>query len=413
MAIAVTHRKTCRMCGGRNLTLALGLTPTPIGEAYVSADRLDETQPTFPLDIYLCHDCGGAQFLSVVDPKVVYGDYIYVTSVSLGLPEHFRKYAADVLRRVNAPAGSFVVELGSNEGALLRAFQTHGMNVLGVDPARAIAEAATAAGVETWPAFFTGELARRIKSECGAATIIAANNVFANIDDIDDLAEGIRELLSPKGVFVFETSYLGDVLDGALIDTIFHEHLTYFSAKPLVSFFRRHGMELFHVERVLTKGGSLRGFVQHANGPHAHSSSVDVLLDWEAEKKLDQMEAFDACARKLAETKNQLQELLQNLKASGKTIAGYGASVGITTMLYFFELNRYLSFLVDDNPIKQNRYSPGQHIPALAPQALYERKPDYVLVLAWRFIEAIQSKQKLFWDQAGKFILPLPSVKVL
>jgi len=226
------RRNTCRLCGGHDQELAVHLEPMPSGDAYVPAGHLDQPQETYPLDLYLCHSCGHAQLLDVVDPEILYRNYLYTTSISLGLAEHFHRYADEVLSRVNPPAGSFVVDLGSNDGTLLKAFQSRGMRVLGVDPAREVARKATASGVETLPCFFTAELARTIRDERGPASIVTANNVFANIDNLVDMIEGIQTLLAPDGVFVFETSYLVDVFQKSLLETFFHEHLCYFSVKP-------------------------------------------------------------------------------------------------------------------------------------------------------------------------------------
>ena len=412
MSVSVFRRETCRLCGGNDLELVLPVAPTPPGDVYVSVERLGEVQETYPLDIFLCHNCGHIQLLNVVDPEILYGNYIYKTSISLGLAEHFQRYADEVLRRVNPSKGSLVVDIGSNDGTLLRFFQERGMCILGIDPARDIARKATESGIETLPTFFTAELAHQIKNEHGPATIVTANNTFANVDDLADMTEGIRDLLVSDGVFIFETGYLVDLIQKALFDNIYHEHLGYFSVKPLEAFFRRHRLELIDIERLPTKGGSLRGTVQLAGGPRRVSPSVARLMALETNLSLDRAETFRAFAAKIDNVKNQLFSLLRNFKARGKTIAGYGASVGVTTLIYYFDLGNMLSFIVDDNPRRHNLFSPGLHILVLSPQAIYDRKPDYVVILAWRYAEPIMKKHQVFLEQGGHFIIPLPKIKV-
>ena len=413
MSSPVYSRETCRLCGSKHLELAVGLTPTPIGDDFIRKDRLDKDQPVFPLDMMLCIDCGNVQLRNVVNPELIYRAYNYTSSVSLGLVEHFRKYADSVLERVKPPAGALVVELGSNEGAMLRPFKERGFRVLGVDPATEIARRATESGIETMPTYFTADLAKKIKEERGEAAIVIANNVFANIDDVSDVIDGLRYLLGKDGVFVFETSYWLDVEQKMLLDTIFHEHLTYFAVKPLVSFFKRLDMQLFDVERVATKGGSIRGFASMAGSKWQVAEAVPQQVALEDKAGLDRIETYRAYTRQLEGLKAELLEKLRAYKAQGKTIAAYGAAVGLTTMVYYFDLGDLLDFMVDDDPNKQNTFSPGLHIPTLPSDVIYERKPDVIVALAWRYIDPILKKHKTYLDQGGHFLLPLPKVELI
>lgn len=408
-----TRRETCRLCGGHELEMVLPVAATPPGDHYVSATELNESQECYPHDIVLCRQCGQVQLAFIVNPDLLYGRYVYVSSISLGLVEHFRGYADDILHRITPRIGSLVVDLGSNDGSLLRAFQERGMAVLGVDPAGEIARQATAAGVETWAGYFTKKLAQKIRNERGGASIVTANNVTANVDDLAAFVEGVRHLLAPDGVYVFETSYLLDVIEHSLIETVFHEHLSYFSVKPLEAFFQRMGMQLIDVQRVPTKGGSIRGTVQLAGGPRPVAPSVAKLIALEAAVGLDRPETYATFAARLEGVKIDLHRLIRNLKSQGKRTAGYGASVGVTTLLYQFELDGLLDFIVDDNPRKQHAFSPGHHIPVLPSTAIYDQKPDYILLLAWAYAEPIMKKHRTFSDQGGHFIIPLPAVKVI
>ena len=413
MSDPCVRRETCRLCGERELELVLPVAATPPGDHYVSAEHLDEKQPSYPHDIVICRRCGHAQLAYTVNPDLLYGHYVYVSSISLGLAEHFRSYADDVLARIRPATESLVVDIGSNDGSLLRAFKERGMRVLGVDPAEDIAVKATESGIETKTGYFTKAMAAKIRTERGAAAIVTANNVAANVDNFCEFVEGVRDLLAPDGVFVFETSYLLDVIEKMLIETVFHEHLSYFAVKPLNSFFQRLGMLLIDVQRVPTKGGSIRGIVQLAGGSRGTSPSVAELIEDETRAGLYQPEQFRAFGNKLDAVKEELRRLLRDLKRQGKTIAGYGASVGATTLLYQFDLSELLSFIADDNPRKQNTFSPGHHIPVLPSTALYERKPEYVLILAWAYSEPIMKKHEAFAAQGGHFIIPLPAVKVI
>jgi SAM-dependent methyltransferase len=413
MTEPVFVRNTCRLCGGRRLSLALRLVPTPPGDHFVPRERLGQVQECYPLDWLLCADCANVQLSHIVNPEIIYKQYTYTTSVSLGLPEHFRRYADDVLSRVHPSADALVVELGSNEGAMLRAFRQYGLRVLGVDPATEIAQQATSAGIETLPAYFTAELGRTIRDQYGQAAVVIANNVLANIDDLDDIARGVCSLLAPDGIFVLETSYCLDVVQKALIDTIFHEHISYFAVRPLARFFERHGLRVFDACCVATKGGSLRLFVQRADGPWPIGPGVAELSAREAGAGLDRLETYRNLGNVLQRRKNELLGLVRQWKAADKTVAAYGAAVGLTTMIYHFGLGEYLSFIADDNPVKQGLFSPGLHLPTLPSKSLDDRRPDYTIVLAWRYVDAIVSKHRDYVAHGGRFVLPLPEVRVL
>ncbi len=409
----VYKRDNCRLCGSRKLKLVMPLPSIPIGDDYTPASLKTEPQKCYPLDLYLCEGCGLAQLGHVVNPELIYRHYLYETKISPGLIEHFQKYAEDVLGRIKLAKGDLVVELGSNDGTLLGFFQKAGLRVLGVDPARGIAQRATQAGIETWPEFFTLELAAKIKEEKGAAGIVIANNVFANIDDLDSLVQGIRSILSPDGVFIFETGYLIDSVRNLVFDNIYHEHISYFSVKPLETFFKKHGMELVRVDRVPTKGGSIRGTVQLKGGLRKVESSVGDLIHMEIAEGFYKPARYQLLSRTLEREKEKLQKLLKEWKVKGKKIAGYGASLSVTTFIYYFEVADFINFIVDDNPRKHNTLSPGYQIPVLDSKVLYEKNPDYVIIMAWRFADLIVKKHSKFLAQGGHFVVPLPSVKVI
>ncbi len=409
----VFRRNSCRLCNSTNLKLVLQLTPTPLADSYVSKEYHNKVQKIYPLDLFLCHKCGLLQLLDVIQPEDIYLNYIYVTASSLGLIEHFQKYANKVMDAINPPPGALIVDIGSNDGILLKFFKEKGMRVLGIEPAATIAKKATESGIETLPIFFTEEIAGKIKNDYGFASVVTANNLFANIDKLADFTKGVRSILAPDGVFIFESFYVADQIQNMVFDFIYHEHLSYFSVKPLDFFFRKYGMELIDVERVPTKGGSLRYTVQLAGGPRHVSASVGYFKSNEKKLKLHKPKMFKDFEARIESIKKQVTSLMQELKEKGKKIAGYGASATSTTLIYHFNLGEALSFIVDDNISRQNLFSPGYHIPVLPQQTIYEQKPDYVLILAWRYLQPILEKHQKFLNQGGHFIVPLPNLKIL
>lgn len=406
-------RETCRLCSGNNIELALPLAPSALCDAYIPEARLNEVQQVFPLDIFVCRDCGYVLLPYVVAPEVIYRDYIYVSTSSMGLADHFGEYAALIMAKLSLSPGKLAVDIGSNDGTLLGAFKNKGMHVLGVEPAVEIARKATEDGITTLPVFFTVTVAEKIVREYGQASLITVNNLFANIDDLEGFTRGIAELLASDGVLVIESSYLADMIQNMVFDFIYHEHLSYFSVTPLHGFFKRFGLELFDVERVPTKGGSLRYYVQKTTASRQVSSSIEYFLKFEEESRLHSLETFRDFAARIDARKNGLVSLLHKLKQSGKTVAGFGGSATTTTLLYHFGIAEMLDYIVDDNPAKHNTFSPGYHIPVLPSSVLCEKMPDYTVVLAWRYFDPIITKNSLYTNRGGYFIKPLPELCIV
>lgn len=409
----VYHRDTCRLCGGNDLDLVLPLTPVPIVDEYINAEHLKIVQDSYPIDVYLCQSCGHSQLLDVVNPKILYSDYIYLTTSSLGLVDHFASHAEEVTRSVKLNEGSLVVDIGSNDGTLLKFFKKKGLRVLGVDPAENIAKKATDEGIETVAGFFTSQMAQDIREAHGPASLVTVNNLYANIDDLVDLTQGIHDLLAPNGVFVFESFYLPDMVRNMVFDFVYHEHLNCFTVTPLQAFFRRMSMDLIDVQPIPTKGGSIRGMVQLEDGPRGISPAVSEYVHREKTSGVTSQGFFRSFNADIQRVKSKLGELLSNLDTAGNKIAGYGASASTTPLIYHFDLGGYLDFIADDNPAKQNLFSPGLHIPVLSSEALYQRRPDYVVILAWRYVEPIVNKHQEFLGRGGHFIVPLPEVRVI
>ena len=412
MQKVIHRRSTCRGCDGHNLSLVLSLKPSPIGDAYVTVAQADVPQPSYPIDLYMCDDCGLAQLIDVIDPDILYGQYIYLTESSVGLSSHFQSYARTVVDRCKLHPRSMIVDIGSNDGTLLRYFQRLGMNVLGVEPAVHIAAQASASGIETVDRYFTPDVALQIFQSYGPAKLITANNVLANIDDLISWIHGINTLLAADGVFVFESYYLADVIQNMVFDFIYHEHLSAFSVRPMIALFERIGLELVAVERIATKGGSLRYFVQRSGGPIEKDGSVIQALAFEEQIGLYRPTTFKTFENKIELLKEETKQFLANAKSEGKSIAGFGASITGTTLIYHFEIGEYIDYLIDDNLAKQGRLSPGHHLPVFPSSVLCERKPDYVIILAWRFAQLIISKNQSYVDGGGQFLIPVPDFKL-
>jgi SAM-dependent methyltransferase len=410
----VKHKTDCRLCGSTSLDHVLPIRPSAIGDAFVIADRRSEPQELYPLDCYLCLSCGHLQNLDVVDPDILFRDYTYRTSVSLGLVEHFKRYAQSAVSDLGIPRGSLVAEMGSNDGSLLKAFKNEGMRVQGIDPARDIAAAATAEGVPTVPDFFTSELAAKIKADQGNATLFCANNVFAHIDNMSDVVKGIRLLLADDGVFVFEVSYIVDMIDNMVFDTIYHEHVSHHALLPMETFLNRHDMTLFDVMRTETKGGSIRAFAQPmSTGRRSKSERLKTLIAEEERRGITKPQIYHAWFAAIERHKQEVLSYLDAAILSGKTVAAYGASTTTTTLLYHFELTSRIAFIVDDNPLKQGLFSPGAHIPVLPSEELAARKPDIVVILAWIYADPIVSRNREFVRNGGTFLIPLPIAKTV
>ena len=414
MSQSCIHRTTCRLCRSRNLELVLSLTPTPPANAFITAADLDKEEERFPLDVFFCRDCGHVQLLDVVDPSILFKNYVYVSGTSPVFVNHFKNYAAEMIQKFKLGKEAFVVEIGSNDGTLLRFFKEAGMGVLGIDPAQAIARSATQNGIETLAAFFTSKLAETIKAQDGEADLVVANNVFAHADDLHDIVKGVRTLLKPQGVFVFEVSYLADVYEKTLFDTIYHEHVCYHSVKPLRDFFKANGMELIATQSVDTHGGSLRAMVQLAGGPHRVEPSVAEFIKREETLGLDKAATHKGFSAKINKLRDELNTLLKKLKSDGKRIAAFGAPAKATTLMLHFGIGpEFVDFIVDDSPLKQGLYSPGFHIPVVPSGEIDKRNPDYLVILAWNFAEPIMAKHAKFRHAGGHFIIPVPTVQVV
>ena len=413
---AVQVKETCRLCQSKNLRFLFGLKPTPPANEFLSAPPADGAQDHFSLDVYQCAECGHVQLIHCVDPERLFRNYVYVSGTSQVFVNHFAEYAGEVIRYVPLAPGNRVLDIGANDGTLLSFFQKAGMEVLGIDPARKIAEEATRRGIPTWPEFFDSKLAQRIRQEFGTVQVVTANNMFAHADGLPDILDGIASLLEPNGIFVFEVSYLLDVIERNLFDTIYHEHLSYHSVKPLVTFMRRHGLELVRVQRVDSHGGSIRCYAAPAKSGRAVDPSVAKAVAEEEKAGLYETATYTAYLDRINGLGAELRGLIARLRGEGKKVAGFGAPAKATTLMYQFGLDaKDLDFIIDDSPLKQNLYSPGRFVPVIDSSVLNDaaRRPDYLVILAWNFAQPIIKKQQAYRDAGGKFIVPIPKLEIV
>lgn len=403
---------TCRSCGRRGLAAVLDLGPMPPSDRLLTPAMLHEPEPRFGLEVAFCPDCTLMQILETVPPETLFGEhYVYYSSFSEALLEHARHHAERLIRERRLDGRSQVVELASNDGYLLRHFVRAGVPALGIDPAPAQARAANEAGVPTRCAFFTAELAERLVAEGVQADVVIANNVLAHVADTNGFVRGIARILKPDGVAVIEVPYVRELIEKCEFDTIYHEHLCYFSVTALDALFRRHGLWLSEIERLTIHGGSLRLYVS----PRAPDRpGVEAMLREEREAGLTDAAFYAAFGARVARLRERLRSLLDELRRRGKRVAGYGAAAKGTIMLNYVGLDRaWVEFVVDRNVHKHGRSMPGVHVPVLPVGALCERMPAYTLLLAWNFRDEILAQQEAYRRRGGKFIVPVPRVEVV
>jgi len=406
----------CRLCNSNLSEPVIKFPATPLANEFLTTK---ESQDLFPLEVCACNNCGHYQLNECVDPDRLFRHYVFVAGTSAVNVEHFKQYAQSMVDKFELKPGNRVLDIASNDGTLLQHFKDLGMKVLGIDPAKNIAEIANNNNIPTIARFFTEEESYNILKRHGKFDLITANNVFAHVPDMIGFAKGVKNLLSDEGIFSFEVSYFGDVCDHVLFDTIYHEHTSYHTVTPLVSFFKSVGLEVIGVDKIPTHGGSIRVYVTHTLLPEwstqktkfkyeiLYKSTVVNFLH----KEQDIKERVNSLATNIRLLGLELREQINNIRASQKSISIYGTPAKATTLMYALGIDETkIAYAIDDNPLKQNTFTPGKHIPVYNSQHLKDHPTDYVLILAWNFAESIIKNNP---DFKGKWIIPIPELKVI
>lgn len=407
--------KNCRFCGQALNTTFVDLGMSPLCETYPSAEELHHGEMFYPLHVFVCEKCLLVQLEEFESPEKIFSEYLYFSSYSDSWLKHCENYTAKMIERFGLGKDSFVVEVASNDGYLLQYFVKRGVPVLGIEPAANVAKVAIEKGVPSLTRFFGAQLALELAAKGKTADLIAANNVLAQVPDLNDFVEGLKLVLKPEGVLTLEFPHLLRLIEQNEFDTIYHEHFSYFSLIATISILRAHGLKVFDVEELPTHGGSLRVYASRIEDrTHPEQPGVQVILLDEKKFSLDSIQGHRAFARQTKETKFALLDFLLSAAKDGKTVVGYGAPGKSATLLHYCSIGKDLiQYTVDRSPHKQGRFLPGTHIPIFHPDRIRETRPDYVLILPWNLKDEIIQQLQFIREWGGQFVIPIPKVSVL
>jgi hypothetical protein len=409
----MTRRTDCRACRGKRLRLFLDLGEVPLANSFLTAKQLSQAELRFPLEVYFCEECCLIQLVHVVNPEVLFSHYLYRTGTNQTIAAHNRALAEAVVNDRKPGPSDLVVEVASNDGSLLQCFKERGVRTLGVEPAKNIAQIAREGGIETLNEFFDDAIAQRILNEYGPASAVIGNNVLAHVDATIEFLGNCKKILPSDGRVIIEVPYLGEMLDRLEYDTIYHEHLCYFSVTALMRLFAEAGMALDRVDHVPIHGGSLRLWGKHSSNS-GHSASVREMAEKEKTAGLTSFALYEQFAGRVKRQREELRALLTRLKKDGKSVAGYGAPAKGNTLLCYCGIGTDLiPYTVDMSPLKVGLLTPGSHIPVAPVQRIFDERPEYVVILAWNFAPEIMKFLQPLQQKGTRFILPIPEPKIL
>jgi SAM-dependent methyltransferase len=405
----------CRSCGATLRDTFLDLGSQPLANAFLTKEQVaNGDDPRYPLHARVCAECLLVQVDEVVPPEEIFSDYAYFSSYSDSWLEHAARYASDVIGRLGLGAGSTVVEVGSNDGYLLKNFVAAGIEVLGIEPAVNVAEQAVAEGVPTEVAFFGRRVAKDLRARGLSADLVVANNVLAHVPDLDDFIGGLARVLAPEGAITIEIPHLLRLVEDTKFDTIYHEHFSYFSVLSARDVLARRGLRLFDVEELPTHGGSLRLWAGHDSNGSAVAPAVERVLDAERASGLDTLEGYHAFGPRVQRLLADLQDFLGEARAEGARVAAYGAAAKGNTLLNAAAITTdEIAYVVDRSPHKQGRYLPGSHLPILAPDHVWADQPDYLLLLPWNLREEITTQMADVRSWGCRFVVPVPRLELV
>lgn len=407
-------KTNCRMCKSNNMKIFLDLGFSALSDNFLTTEQLEEPETFFPLTVNLCSDCGLCQLGYVVPPELMFNkDYPYDSSTTKSGREHFTKMGIDICNRFDLKQNSLVVDVGSNSGVLLSAFKSKGMKVLGIEPSSKLANAAIEKGVDSIIEFFSNKLVKKILDDYGKVSVITGTNVFAHIDDLDDFMLTADSLLVEDGIIVIEAPYLLHLIENMEYDTIYHEHLSYLSVKPMMEFCKKFGFEIFDIKEQTIHGGTLRYFISRKNKKEI-AQEVSNYLKIEADKELYSEKKLNDFANSVRNHRNKLLQLLNDLKKDGKKIVAISAPAKGNTLLNYCKIDsEILDYVTERNPLKIGKFTPGMHIPVYSDEKLLEDQPDYALILAWNFADEIIQNNSNYQEKGGKFIIPVPKPRIV